>query len=214
MPSQSPHPKIILKGENVGSYILRRLSSPATKGNQSSAFLDNNNNKGFLEQKIASAAVLIPLVGHLGGATVLFTQRANTLLYHPGQISFPGGRIDPEDSDAKGAALREIYEEIGIGANYIEVVGTLEDYRTGTGFIITPVVGFVHTGFNLQLSSSEVKQVFEIPLEFVLDPTNYYLENMEISGIARTFWVLNWKEYRIWGATAALLVDLARRLIS
>ena len=115
------------------------------------------------------AAVLVPLVEREPGLTVLLTQRAATLKDHAGQISFPGGRIEPDDADAWRAALREAHEEIGLAENFVEFAGYLPDHWVGTGFRVTPVVGFVNPDYQLRIAAAEVHDVFEVPLEFILD---------------------------------------------
>lgn len=159
-----------------------------------------------------AAAVLVPLVERRAGVTVLLTVRTATVAVHAGQISFPGGRIEAEDASPVAAALRETHEEIGVGAEHIEVAGRLADYETGTGFRVTPVVGFLHGAFALRLSPAEVADAFEVPLAFVLDPAHHARETAVLRGAERTFWVLRWRERRIWGATAGMLVNLAGAL--
>ena len=164
------------------------------------------------DRPLTAAAVLVPLVARDGGATVLLTVRTDTLPDHPGQISFPGGRIEAGDADAVAAALRETREEVGIGAEYVTVAGRLGDYATGTGFLVTPVVGFVRAGFRLVLCEDEVADVFEVPLAFVLDPANHRRESRQLRRALRSYWVMEWQGRRIWGATAGMLVNLAGRL--
>ena len=154
------------------------------------------------------AAVLVPLVEGTGGMTV----RTATVAVHAGQISFPGGRVEAADASPVATALRETREEIGVGAEHVEVAGRLPDYETGTGFRVTPVVGFLHGAFALRLAPAEVAEAFEVPLGFVLDPVNHARETAVLRGAERTFWGLRWRERRIWGATAGMLVNLAGAL--
>jgi 8-oxo-dGTP pyrophosphatase MutT (NUDIX family) len=158
------------------------------------------------------AAVLVPLVERPLGWFVLLTLRAADLADHAGQISFPGGRIEPEDPDAIHAALREAEEEIGLPMNHVEVVGRLDTWLTGTGFEITPIVGLVRPPDALVPDPVEVAEVFEVPLDFILDKRNHERRAREIRGEQRSFFVLPYQHRNIWGATAGMLVNLAEVL--
>jgi 8-oxo-dGTP pyrophosphatase MutT (NUDIX family) len=159
------------------------------------------------------AAVLVPVVmGETPG--ILLTKRTSHLAQHAGQISFPGGRIDPEDSGPEAAALREAWEEIGLSAESVEVLGRMRNYVTGTGYRITPVLGLVPPGLLFKLSPHEVDAVFELPIPVVLDPDAPRRRRQHVQGTWREYWVWPHPEHYIWGATAAILVDLAERLRS
>jgi 8-oxo-dGTP pyrophosphatase MutT (NUDIX family) len=166
--------------------------------------------------RLISAAVLVPLV--LGAAPgVLLTKRTAHLTAHAGQVSFPGGRIDPEDADAEAAALREAEEEIGLDRAQVTVVGRLAEHVTGTGYRITPIVGLLPPGaglaaLRLRPSAHEVAEVFELPLSVLLDPAAPQRREAHFRGRLRSFWVWPHPEHEIWGATAAILVNLAARL--
>lgn len=158
-----------------------------------------------------AAAVLVAITERPEPGLIL-TQRTDTLRRHPGQIAFPGGRIDPEDADAIAAALREAHEEIALPSAAVRVIGTADRYRTGTGYDITPVIGIVPPDLLLVPSEAEVAAVFEVPLDFVLDPANHREASAEWQGRLRSFYEIRWGERRIWGATAGMIVNLARRL--
>ena len=158
------------------------------------------------------AAVLVPLVERSGGMTVLLTQRSHTLKDHAGQISFPGGRVEPEDADAWRAALREAHEEIGLAAGFVEFAGYLPDHWVGSGFRVTPVVGFVNPGYQLKLAAAEVHDAFEVPLEFILDAANHRPRVREVFGVSLEVRDIPYGDRVIWGATAGMLLTLRRRL--
>jgi 8-oxo-dGTP pyrophosphatase MutT (NUDIX family) len=156
--------------------------------------------------------VLIGLVARPAGPAILLTRRSDLLKDHAGQISFPGGRIEAGDAGPVAAALREAHEEIGLAPARVEVLGRLEPYDTGTGFRIHPVVGWIEPPIELAADPLEVAELFELPLAFALDPANHRRDSHERNGTRRHFYVLPFEQRRIWGATAAILVNLARRL--
>jgi 8-oxo-dGTP pyrophosphatase MutT (NUDIX family) len=159
------------------------------------------------------AAVLVPLVAHAEGMTVLLTQRTDHLAHHPGQISFPGGRFeDVDQGDPVAAALRETEEEIGLPRGRVRILGFLDDYATGTGFVISPVVGLIQPPVETNPDPFEVAEVFEVPLPFLLDPENHKLHRRVVEGRHRPFWSMTWEERMIWGATAGMLVNLSEVL--
>ena len=156
------------------------------------------------------AAVLIAITeGDEPG--VILTVRRDNLRTHAGQIAFPGGRIDPGE-DATAAALREAWEELGLEPAAVEVVGRLEPYRTVTGYVVAPVLGAVPAGLDLAPHEPEVADWFEAPLAFLLDPANQRRDSAVFAGRERHYYVIEWNGRRIWGATAAMLVNLSRRL--
>jgi 8-oxo-dGTP pyrophosphatase MutT (NUDIX family) len=166
---------------------------------------------GVEDTPLTPAAVLFPIVLRDEGHTVLLTQRAAHLKDHPGQISFPGGRVEAEDLSPTHTALRETVEEIGLDPAQIEVVGFLPEYRTATGFRVTPVVGFVTPPFDLKPDPFEVAEVFEVPLAFLLDPANHQRHSLHYRGALRQYYAMPYGEYFIWGATAGMIRSLAER---
>ncbi len=160
---------------------------------------------------ITPAAVLVPVVDR-PEPTVILTLRPQTMRKHPGQVSFPGGRIDPGDSDPIAAALREAEEEIGLPREAVQVIGVADRYRTVTGFEVTPVIGIVPPDLPLTPHPGEVEAMFEAPLYYLLDPAHQIVRSAEWRGRMRTYYEIEWEGRRIWGATAAMIVNLSRRL--
>jgi len=157
------------------------------------------------------AAVLMPITDRAEPG-MLFTLRTASLRAHAGQVAFPGGRLDPEDADAIAAALREAEEEIALPRQRVEIIGRSDIFRTGTGFEIAPIVGIVPPDLPLHPAEAEVDAIFEVPLAFLLDPANCALRTVEWEGRTRSYYEYLWADRRIWGVTAAMLVNLARRI--
>jgi 8-oxo-dGTP pyrophosphatase MutT (NUDIX family) len=166
------------------------------------------------ERPMRLAAVLVPLVRRPDGLTVLLTKRTDHLNDHAGQVSFPGGRTDPDDADAIATALREAHEEVGLEADEIEVIGVLPTYTTVTAYQVTPVVALIEPPRALVLDPFEVAEVFEVPLAFLMDPANHHRHAVELQGLSRRFLSMPWGQdangepYFVWGATAAMLRNL------
>jgi 8-oxo-dGTP pyrophosphatase MutT (NUDIX family) len=163
-------------------------------------------------KELIRAAVLVPVIMRETGPTMLLTQRTAHLRDHGGQVSFPGGRCEAVDASPEATALREAEEEVGLVASQVEILGRLPEYRTGTGFVITPVVGLVTPPLNLKLDDFEVAEVFEPPLDFLLDTANHQRQSIEVRGTRHEYWAMPWQGYFIWGATAGMLVTLQRML--
>lgn len=170
---------------------------------------DHDGNPGLTPPaELRDAAVLVPLVERPGGLTVLLTQRTAHLAAHAGQVSFPGGGVEPADTGPEDTALRETEEEVGLPRERVEVVGRLDTYVTRTGFRVTPVVALVRPPFTLAPDPYEVAEVFEVPLSFILSPEGRRRESREWKGALRHFWVFPYQDRYIWGATAGMLVNL------
>lgn len=156
------------------------------------------------------AAVLVGIVMRPEGATILLTQRRSTMRAHAGQIAFPGGRIDPQDADPLAAALREAHEEIALASSHVTPLGYLDPYQTGTGYRVVPVVALVSPPFELTPCEAEVEDVFETPLDFLMNPLNHQIVTRQHDG--RRFYAMTHGERYIWGATAGMLRNLYERL--
>ncbi|MFW2831162.1 CoA pyrophosphatase [Sphingomonas sp. ID0503] len=181
------------------------LDSPASSGVAGDDFV-------FAEEAVlTAAAVLVPIVDR-PAPTVLLTRRTDTLRKHAGQIAFPGGRIDPEDSSPEAAALREAWEEIALDPADVTVVGRSDTYRTGTGYSVTPVIGIIPPDLSFIPNAGEVAEIFEVPFERLIDPAVHVAQTSEFGGRMRRFYEITIDGYRVWGATAGMIVNLAARL--
>jgi 8-oxo-dGTP pyrophosphatase MutT (NUDIX family) len=164
-----------------------------------------------IPEDLIAASVLVPLVARATGLTVLLTQRTLHLEKHAGQVSFPGGHVEPDDFDYVATALRETEEETGLERRFVRVIGALDECRTGTGYRIVPVLGVVQPGFALAADAREVDAIFEVPLAYLFDPRNHRREGRHFRGQWREFYVMQYGDRRIWGATAAMLVNFYQR---
>ena len=200
-PGPIPHEAIVERIERAAEWRAERQAR-APHG-------DHDLNPGLRAPgPLTPAAVLVPLVLRPEGSTILLTQRTDHLYDHAGQISFPGGRIEADDESPEAAALRETAEEVGLSQENIELIGRLDTYIVRTGFVVTPAVGFVHPPFDIDPDPFEVAEVFEVPLSFIMDRGNHQRQSREFRGVQRSFYVLQYEHRYIWGATAAMLVNL------
>jgi len=209
MAAASRLPLFDLPPQRQRVWLAQRLARPAPTAAQG---LSDGFRLPGREGRTTPAAVLVPVVNRPAGLQLLLTQRSADLADHPGQISFPGGRLDPEDVDHAAAALRETTEEIGLPSSRVDVLGYLSPYETVTGYRVLPVVGWIEPPFELVPDPVEVADVFEVPLDFLLDTANHQRHYRMLGEIRRDYWAIPWLDRYIWGATAAMLLILERTL--
>jgi 8-oxo-dGTP pyrophosphatase MutT (NUDIX family) len=194
--------------------LAERLRQALELGQRRSPLLLESDMRDALvaeEQAITPAAVLVPIVDRPEPG-VIFTVRTSRMRRHAGQVAFPGGRIDPEDDGPIAAALREAEEEIGLARHEVEIVGIADRYRTVTGFEVTPVLGVIPPDLPLTPHPDEVAEIFEAPLHHILRPEHQIVRTIDWRGRERSYYEIEWAGQRIWGATAAMVVNLSRRL--
>lgn len=196
--------------------LIDGLSRPdqwrADAGAARSDFDLNPGASRWVEGPLKPAAVLIPVLVTRDGASVLLTRRADSLARHTGQIAFPGGRLDAGET-AVEAALREAREEIDLDPTLVQVLGLSDSYETGTGYLVTPVVGWIEAEPALVASPDEVAEIFRTPWDFLMDPSNHSRDHLEApDGVRRWYWSMTWQERYIWGATAGIIRGLRHRL--
>ena len=204
-----PLPLFELPPSAQRDWLVRALARPAPP---SALNLSDGFRLPGREGTPTPAAVLVPLVNRPPGLQVLLTQRSAALPDHPGQISFPGGRVEPEDPTLAATALREAAEEVGLPSSQVAILGHLPEYETVTGYRVTPIIGWVEPPLALVPDPIEVADVFEVPLAFLLDPANQQRHFRMIGTRRRDYWAIPYGERYIWGATAAMLLMLDRML--
>ena len=163
-------------------------------------------------RKLRPAGVLIAVAARDTGPVIILTKRSSALKHHPGQIAFPGGKVDPDDDGPVAAALREAHEEIGLPPSSVDVLGTLTPHETVTGFLATPVVGLITQETDYVPERGEVDEVFEVPLDHVMDADRFSVQSRRWRGNRRAYFTVPWGPYYIWGATARMLRALADRM--
>ena len=194
--------KTMIDLENI-SERLSKINTSLTSDN------DLMENEVVRTENLTEAAVLIPIVERNNGLKVILTKRSNNLKQHPGQVSFPGGKSEKTDKSLVATALRETKEEIGINNKNVEILGQLSKHVTITGFKITPFIGKIRTVFSTKIQISEVSEIFEVPLSYLLNPKNFRVESVKWKGKKRFFYSIPYGPYYIWGATARILKNLA-----
>ena len=194
---------------DIKDQLLRGL---AVSTSDSSDFDLNSGYQNITHKSIREAAVLVAVQMINGQPHIILTKRTEELKNHPGQIAFPGGKVDTEDTDVVSTALREAEEEIGLPSGKVEVLGCLAPHITITGFRVTPIIGLVNGTVALRREQSEVDEIFMVPLSFLTDPHNYYVQSRLYFGKFRKYYTVPYGPYYIWGATAHILRGLAERL--
>lgn len=198
---------------DLAQDLTARISAALNHQGGGSSDFDLNPDTVLPEgRKLRPAGVLVPITIASGMPRLILTKRSSALKHHPGQIAFPGGKVDAGDKDACDAALREAWEEIGLPRNLPQIIGCLPEHETVTGFSVTPVVALIQDGFDERPEAGEVAEVFSVPLNHVLEPENYVIESRRWRGSRRRYYTVPYGPYYIWGATARMLRGLAARM--
>lgn len=207
----------VIEGLRKPPSIGRRRSNDDARqkpaGDVASGDLDSEGNPWWSGiGELRPAAVLVPVVDRGSHLTVVLTKRTDHLNRHAGQISFPGGRVDDVDKSPLHTALRETEEEIGLDRSHVEHIGELDEYIVGTGYLVNPMVGLIKPPFDMTAEPGEVAEIFEAPLDFLMDGRNYVRRHRDRDGVRRYFYAIDYEGYDIWGATAGMLRNLSERL--
>jgi 8-oxo-dGTP pyrophosphatase MutT (NUDIX family) len=192
--------------------LVEKLSDALTLGMaREDDILRHDGPLADMPESQVEAAVLVAITDRAEPGVIL-TQRPHTMRKHPGQVAFPGGRLDTDDADHVAGALREAYEEIALPPSAVHVIGAADAYRTVTGYLVTPIIGVIAPDLPLVANDGEVEAIFEVPLAFLMNPVHHALRDVDWNGQMRTYYEMMWEDRRIWGATAAMIVNLSRRL--
>lgn len=199
--------------ENHKSRHITKIKSNLVKYGSCSSDFDLNPDMD-LDQKFnfLEASVLIPILTFKKDLEILLTKRSNSLKNHPGQIAFPGGKKDQIDSSPIETALRETQEEVGLNPKNVEIIASLPSHKTATGFVIKPYLGLVNQPFSETLRQGEVDEIFTVPYEYILNEKNFSIKTRKWNGLQRSYYVVPYGPYYIWGATARILLNLSRAL--
>lgn len=193
----------------VGTQQLRTLARERLSVDQEHQHGDHLLNPGaqqwMMKKEITPAAVLVPFVERSDELQIIFTKRTDQLKSHSGQIAFPGGKIDPQDRDAADAALREANEEILLDPQHAEILGNLPDYVTGSGYRISPILALIDSNAQMQPNPEEVEYIFEVPLNFLMNPANHHMGSRKFNGRDRYFYEMPYGQHHIWGITAGIV---------
>ena len=207
-----------MRAENLIARLNASLDNIGIRSNEDAGPKDCGAEDKYIKVEnktnLTHAAVLVPIISRDDGLQVLLTKRTEHLKNHPGQISFPGGRVDDTDLDAQHTALRETEEEVGLDPSHVEIIGELDQYIVGTGYLVSPIIGLIKPPFKLIRQEDEVAEIFEVPLEFLIEPKNFKRYAREFNGTVHHHFSLTWQSYFIWGATAGMLRNLSERLLN
>jgi len=199
--------------ENHKSRHITNIKSNLVKYGSCSSDFDLNPDMD-LDQKFnfLEASVLIPILTFKKDLEILLTKRSNNLKNHPGQIAFPGGKKDQSDSSPIETALRETQEEVGLNPKNVEIIASLPSHKTATGFVIKPYLGLINQPFSEILRQGEVDEIFTVPFEYILNEKNFSIQTRKWNGSQRSYYVVPYGPYYVWGATARILLNLSRAL--
>ena len=207
-----------MRAENLIARLNASLDNIGIRSNEDARPKDCSAEDKYIKVEnktnLTRAAVLVPIISRDDGLQVLLTKRTEHLKNHPGQISFPGGSVDDTDLDAQHTALRETEEEVGLDPSHVEIIGELDQYIVGTGYLVSPIIGLIKPPFKLIRQEDEVAEIFEAPLDFLITLENFTPYARKFNGKLYHHFAITWHDYFIWGATAGMLRNLSQRLMN